>query len=177
MTIVFQSQRILVRVLAVALAATALSGCSRDMNDLEAYVEKIKERPGGRIEPLPQIKPYETFEYSAFDLREPFEPEVDETAVAATSTVRPDTTRNREYLEQFPLDTLRMVGTLDSGGTSYALLQTTDGLVHRVRPGNHIGQNEGRILSVSESEITLVEIVSDGLGGYIERPAAVALSE
>ncbi len=177
MRVPFSPRRVATRLAFLVLCTMVVAGCSRDMSDLEAWVAEVKQRPGGRIEPLPQIKPYETFEYAADDLRSPFEPEVDQTAVSSNTSIRPDTTRNREYLEQFPLDTLRMVGTLNSGGSTYALLQTSDGLVHRVRPGNHIGQNEGRILSVTESEITLIEIVPDGLGGYIERPAAVALSE
>jgi type IV pilus assembly protein PilP len=91
--------------------------------------------------------------------------------------VRPDSRRNREFLEQFSLDTLRMVGTLDLGGNRYGLVKTKDGLVHRVLPGNHMGQSDGRVTEVGASKITLVEIVPDGLGGYMERPAALALSE
>ena len=90
---------------------------------------------------------------------------------------RPDTERSREFLEGFPLDTLGMVGTLYIGDTMYGLVQTADGLIHRVVPGNYMGQNDGRITNISESEITLVEIISDGIGGYIERDAAVGLSD
>ena len=75
------------------------------------------------------------------------------------------------------LDTLRMVGTLDIENTMYGLIQTSDGLIHRVIPGNFMGQNDGRITEISESEIALVEIISDGIGGYIERDAAVSLSD
>ena len=70
-----------------------------------------------------------------------------------------------------------MVGTLSSGGQFFGLVQTNDGLVHRVRDGNYMGQNHGKIQSISDSEIVLTEIISDGLGGFIERPASVALSE
>ncbi|HET8699122.1 MAG TPA: pilus assembly protein PilP, partial [Gammaproteobacteria bacterium] len=83
----------------------------------------------------------------------------------------------RELLEQFPLDSLTMVGTLSDQRASFALVQSADGLVHRVTVGNHMGQNYGRIVSISDTEIKLVEIVSDGLGGYLERPASVALSD
>ena len=95
----------------------------------------------------------------------------------------PDPNRAREFLEQFPLDTLRMVGTMNSqvSGTmvsgTYGLVQTSDGLIHRVTVGNHLGQNYGRIMNITESEIQLVEIIADGIGGYLERPAAVALSD
>lgn len=91
--------------------------------------------------------------------------------------VRPDSKRNREFLEQFSLDTLKMVGTLNLGGQNYGLVQTKDGLVHRVVPGNYMGQADGRINKISPSKIDLTEIVPDGLGGYIERPAALALTE
>jgi type IV pilus assembly protein PilP len=70
-----------------------------------------------------------------------------------------------------------MVGTLNAKGATFGLVQTSDGLIHRVSIGNHMGQNYGRILAVTDSEIQLVEIISDGIGGYLERPAAVALSD
>ena len=89
--------------------------------------------------------------------------------------MRPDAERSREFLEQFPLDTLRMVGTMQLGDTNYGLIQTSDGLIHRVVPGNYMGQNDGRISTVTESDIELVEIISDGIGGYLERQAAIAL--
>jgi type IV pilus assembly protein PilP len=89
----------------------------------------------------------------------------------------PDQNRPREFLEQFPLDTLRMVGTLADRRASFGLVQDKDGLVHRVGVGNHMGQNYGRIISITDSEIQLVEIISDGLGGYLERPAAIGLTD
>ncbi len=70
-----------------------------------------------------------------------------------------------------------MVGTLDINDTVYGLVQTSDGLIHRVIPGNYMGQNDGRITAVTDSEINLVEIISDGIGGYIERDAAIGLSD
>ena len=70
-----------------------------------------------------------------------------------------------------------MVGTLEIGGTTYGLVQTADGLIHRVVPGNYMGQNDGRIVAIRDSEIELIEIISDGIGGYLERQAAVALAD
>jgi len=72
---------------------------------------------------------------------------------------------------------LKMVGTLRLGGGNYGLVQTRDGLIHRVLPGNHLGQNDGRVMTVSDSRITVIEIIPDGLGGYLERPAALALAD
>ena len=80
-------------------------------------------------------------------------------------------------MEQFPLDTLRMVGTMQLGETNFGLVQTSDGLIHRVVPGNYMGQNDGRIVAVNESDIELIEIISDGIGGYLEREAAVGLAD
>ena len=91
--------------------------------------------------------------------------------------MRPDAKRSREFLEQFSLDTLKMVGTLRLGGSMYGLVQTKDGLVHRVALGEHLGQSEGKITDITPSKISLIEIVPDSLGGYMERPAALALNE
>lgn len=165
-------------VVIMVFVAAFLGGCAQDASDLDQYIAEVHARKGGRIEPLPQIKPYDTFVYSASDLRSPFLAAVeDRPDNAFSSAVRPDQSRAREFLERFPLDTLQMVGTLDLGGGHYALIRDADGLLHRVREGNHMGQSEGRITDISNSEIKLIEIISDGLGGYIERPAAVVLSD
>jgi type IV pilus assembly protein PilP len=160
----------------VLVALGALAGCGNDNQELRAKIEEIKAKPGGRIEPLPEVKPYETFAYAASSQRSPFEPGIPATANAPNS-LRPDANRPREFLEQFSLDTLRMVGTLRLGGRNYGLVQTKDGLVHRVLPGNYLGQADGRITAIDVGQITLIEIVPDGVGGFIQRPAALALSD
>lgn len=159
-----------------ALALLWLSGCSSDLDKLQAQVAEIKSRPGERIEPLPQIKAYESFTYNASNQRSPFVPSAPARNDLA-SAVRPDSKRNREFLEQFPLDTMQMVGTLQLQGSNYGLVQGKDGLVHRVLPGSFMGQNDGRVTSITPTRISIIEIVPDGLGGYIERPAALALNE
>ncbi len=162
-------------VLAATLLA-AVAGCSDDTDQLRAQIAEIKSRPGGRIEPLPEVKPYETFAYPAADQRSPFEPGVP-ASLSGPNAIRPDSSRPREFLEQFSLDTLRMVGTLKLNNRVYGLVQTSDGLVHRVLPGNRLGQSDGRITAIEDGKISLVEIVPDGMGGFIERPAALALSD
>jgi type IV pilus assembly protein PilP len=164
------------RLALVAAIVATLSGCGDDTDELRAKIDEIKSRPGGRIEPLPEVKPYETFAYSVSDQRSPFEAGLPPSATSPTA-LRPDANRPREFLEQFSLDTLRMVGTLRLGGRQYGLVQTKDGLVHRVLPGNHVGQNDGRITAIEDGKISLIEIVPDGMGGFIERPAALALSD
>ncbi len=164
----------------ILIAGFGLTACGSDMDDLDQYINKVKAKPGGRVEPLPEITPYEIFTYVADveGLRSPFAPELPQERSSSTANdMRPDDERNREFLEQFPLDTLRMVGTLQLGETSFGLVQTSDGLIHRVIPGNYMGQNDGRITEVNSSEIELIEIVSNGIGGYLEREATVALSD
>ena len=161
-------------VILAGFAVVALSACSNDMQELQQKIEEAKKRPGGPVESLPEIKPYETYAYDAATVRSPFVPGA---PAVVSNALRPDSRRNREFLEQFSLDTLKMVGTLDLGGHNFGLVQTNDGLVHRVLPGNYIGQNDGRIMSITNSKINLVEIVPDGVGGYIERPAALGLND
>jgi type IV pilus assembly protein PilP len=165
--------------LLLAVVAASLVGCGADMDDLDSYINEVKARPGGRIEPLPEITPYEVFTYvaDAEGIRSPFVPDTPQAAGPAAGGASPDPDRPAEFLESFPLDTLRMVGTLDINETVYGLVQTSDGLIHRVVPGNYMGQNDGRITDITESEIVLVEIISDGIGGYIERDAAIGLSD
>jgi type IV pilus assembly protein PilP len=161
----------------LALAATlALSGCSGDMDELREKVTEIRGRPGERVEPLPEIKPYESYAYNASNLRSPFVPSAPARSDMANA-IRPDAKRAREFLEQFPFDSLRMVGTLRQQGREYGLVQGKDGLVHRVLPGNHLGQNDGRITGISSTRISVIQIVPDGLGGYIENPASLTLNE
>lgn len=164
------------RLLPALLALAVLGGCSSDMTELRTQVEQIKARPGEPIEPLPQVRAFENFIYEVGSLRSPFTPSAPARAEAASS-VRPDAQRSREFLEQFPIDTLQMVGTLQLQGRSYGLVQGKDGLVHRILPGNYVGQSDGRVVSITPNRISIIEIVPDGLGGYIERPAALALNE
>ena len=167
------------RPLAVALAClgyAVLAGCTSADDELNKFIEDTRHEPGGRVEPLPEIKPYETYVYADSEMRSPFMPSAPG-AGAGLAGVRPDQKRNREFLEQFSLDTLKMVGTLRLGGSMFGLVQTKDGLVHRVSVGEHLGQAEGKITEITPSKISLVEIVPDSLGGYMERPAALGLNE
>lgn len=167
------------RMLLVLLAVSALGACGGNTDDLRAYIDEVKARPGGRIPPLPDIVPAPTFVYHADGRRSPFVPDAEAARVSTNPDAvdGPDLDRPREFLEQFPLDTLRMVGTLEMRNGAFGLVQTSDGLVHRVSVGNHLGQNYGRITAISDAQIQLVEIIPDGLGGYLERPAAVGLSD
>ena len=159
-------------ILSVALLLTACS--SRDA-DLQSFIERTKQEQPGGVKQLPEVKPYDSFFYTAQNMRSPFVP--GGSGDSSSPNLRPDIKRNREFLEQYSLDTLKMVGTLLMNDRRYGLVQTRDGVVHRVLNGNYIGQNDGRITRVDDSRISITEIVPDGLGGYMERPAALPLNE
>jgi type IV pilus assembly protein PilP len=162
-------------IIAVALAGMVAAGCSGGQSDLQKWIADTKKKPGGRIQALPEVKPYETYVYSAARLRSPFQPQG--AGGVNGQNLRPSSRRNREFLEGFSLDTLKMVGTFKVGSSFYGLVQSKDGLVHKVQPGNYLGQNDGKVTEISGGKISLVEIIPDGLGGYIERPASLALSD
>jgi type IV pilus assembly protein PilP len=157
-----------------ALCALVLVACSGRDSDLSRFIDATKNEPGGRVEPLPEVKPYDSYVYSSAAMRSPFVPGGSH---GASSGPRPEVQRNREFLEQFSLDTMKMVGTLKLNGQNYGLVQVADGRVQRVLIGNHLGQNDGRITDIVANKISLIELVPDGLGGYIERPAALGLNE
>ena len=171
------------RAVTVCLFAASLAACSSsNTEDLRTYVEDVKSRQHPSVEPLPEFAPYETHLYQAYSDRDPFTPPVlatpkSEVAQASGNGISPDFNRAREPLEAEPLDSLRMVGTLERAGDSWALVRMSDSTIHRVKPGNYLGQNHGKIVSITESEVELTEIVPDGLGGWMERQAALALSE
>ena len=170
-----QKQNLTGRTVALtALCAVVLAGCSGRDADMSRFIESTKKEPGGRVEPLPEVKPYDSYVYSSASLRSPFVPGGSRGAAAGP---RPEVQRNREFLEQFSLDTMKMVGTIKLQGQDFALVEVADGRVQRVLVGNHLGQNDGRITNIVANKISLIELVPDGLGGYIERPAALGLNE
>jgi type IV pilus assembly protein PilP len=174
----------LMRWLAMASMAGMLAACSNNPTaDLEKYVEEVKSQQKSSIEPLPEFQPFETFTYSANELRDPFTPPVFSHPPAATvaqaggNGIKPDFDRPTEPLEEFPLDSLRMVGTMAKGQETWALILDKDSAIHRVQTGNYMGQNHGKITRITESEVELTEIIPDGLGGWMERQASIAISE
>ncbi len=166
-------------VLVMLCAAVLLTGCGAHMQDLKQYVAQVKARRGGRIEPLPQIKPFETYTYDDMNLRSPFIPELQSyagmTGGKGTSGLHPNFNRARQYLEQFPLDSLKMMGTITVNGKMYALIRDGDGIVHRVTVGNYMGQNFGKIVKISQAGLVLREIIPDGQGGWMERMTTIQL--
>ena len=159
----------------------SLTACvDRNMSDLKSYVSEVKSRKAGHIEPLPEVKQIETFTYLAEDRRDPFDSLEDEEEVASQAIddgIKPDFDRRKEELENFSLDSLRMVGTLDQKEIIWALMRTKERTIHRVKAGNFMGKNHGQITRITDSNVELTEIVPEIGGGYRERQASVALAE
>ena len=164
------------RWLALSLGACLLcAGCGGESHqDLRAWMADQGKGARGRVDPLPQIKPYEPFAYNAFDLPDPFKPRKIEPTKGG-SKLAPDLTRRREPLESYPLESLNMVGTLEKGKAMYALVRTPDKEVFQVSAGNYLGQNFGVIVGITDGEVRLKELVQDGSGDWTERTGALQL--
>lgn len=173
----------------VALLCTIsfmLTACSDGTSDLEAWIAQVKAQPQKGIEPIPEIIPYKAFTYEKGAKRNPFDTSIFRPTVATTSassTKRvseipaPNPNRVPEFLESFPLDTLRMVGTIAQDNSTWALVQTPDNTIQRVISGNYLGQNHGKIIDIKGDGIDLTEIIPDGFGGWQERAAAISISD
>jgi type IV pilus assembly protein PilP len=160
--------------LLIPLLLTACGG--ERYEDLKQFVKDSDSLPRGRIEPLPEVKPYEPVAYNAFELSDPFRPRKVEQAKGGGG-LTPDLNRRKEALEAYPLDNLRMVGTLEQGRGIFALVRTPDNTLYRVKQGNYIGQNFGFITQITDSSVTLKEIVQDGTGDWSERVSTLQLLE
>ena len=169
--------------LATLALASLLGACGGDMSDLDRFIAETKRKHHGKVDPLPEFPPYETFAYAAFDVRDPFRAQTDlggVSPVAAESEYtgpRPEPTRRREPLESYPIDSLKMVGLLQQSTQTWGLVRDPEGTIHRVQPGNYAGQNHGKITAVAETRIDIVELVPDGLSGWVNRDAKLAMSD
>lgn len=159
----------------------ALAGCDggNDFSDIDAYLKEVNEKPKGTIEPIPRFQAYQAFTYQASDLRSPFQPPVRVERASREKgrrDIHPDVNRVKQFLEGFNIEEFEMVGTLANASGKFALMKGGGG-VHRVKVGDYIGQNEGRITAISDTEVDVVELVPDGEGGWLERPRAILLKE
>jgi len=171
-----QAPKVLMSVIAIWL----LAACSpnEDYSELNSFMDEVDARPRGRIEPLPPIETPRPFKYMASNKRSPFEPPVVLKKVDRKDgpKVTPDFNRLKQYLEQFTIGQLTMVGTLAQGPVVYGLIEDGEGGVHRVQQGDFIGTDHGEIQDVGETSIELIEIVPDGTGGWVERIRTVLLA-
>ncbi|BAW81137.1 pilus assembly protein PilP [Candidatus Nitrosoglobus terrae] len=157
-----------------------LSGCGdKPFADLEKYIQQIKSRPQKPIKPLPISKPYETFTYQASEFRDPFTP--DGQSMVSTnpdqSTVTPDIKRHKEPLEEYTLDSLKMVGVLENKEEIWAIMRAPDGMLYRIKEGNYMGKNYGKVTAIHEELIELTELIADEKGGWSEHQATLMLTE
>lgn len=162
------------------LGAVMLGGCNQsEFSDLQVFMEETRARPAGAIEPLPEVKPYEAFTYGANSLRSPFQPPVRIDLAQrerGSQDIRPDEDRTRQFLEGFNIEGFEMVGVLSNQQGMQALVRGA-GSVHRVKIGDYLGRNHGRVTSIEEGRVDVVEIVPDGEGGWLERPRTLSLPE
>ena len=164
----------------IILGCLALAGCGeRYLDDVKKFVKDSDKLPPGRVPPLPEVKPYEAFTYDAYALIDPFKPRkiTPPKAVAGAGGIQPDFNRRKEPLEAYPLENLKMVGTLQQQKVMHALIKTPDNSLFRVRAGNYMGQNFGRIVAISDSTIALKEIVQDSNGSWEEKDQSMQLLE
>jgi type IV pilus assembly protein PilP len=163
----------------ILLGCVALAACGEQYSDLKQFVRDSDKLPTGRIPPLPEVKPYEPFTYDAFNLIDPFKPRKIEPpkAAAGAGGIQPDFNRRKEALEAYPLENLKMVGTLQQNKVMHALVKSPDNNLFRVKAGNYLGQNFGRITAISETTIMLKEIVQDSSGSWEEKEQALQLGE
>ena len=163
--------------LLIPAALVLVAGCSSEIDELKQFVRDSEKGIPRRVEPLPAVKPFEPFAFEGFDLPDPFKPrKLSAPKEGAGGGVAPDLNRRKEPLEAFPLEQLKMVGTLSQNKETYALVRA-DKTLYRVKKGNYMGQNFGLITDVTESEIKLKEIVQDSAGDWAERQSILPLLE
>ncbi|HHI93128.1 MAG TPA: pilus assembly protein PilP [Gammaproteobacteria bacterium] len=159
--------------------SVGLTACGGEENvDLQTYVSEVKARQKSRIPPLPKPQTFEVFTYNDAGLRDPFVPTVEILAAAESDNgLKPDMDRERDVLEQYTVGSLKMMGILEKNNRRWALVRASDGTLHRTTLGRHLGKNNGEIVSITENQLELKEIVPDGLGGWMERMTTLAVGE
>ncbi|OED43238.1 pilus assembly protein PilP [Endozoicomonas sp. (ex Bugula neritina AB1)] len=158
--------------------ALYLTGCGGQsgISDLDQYMNEVKSKPSGNIKPLPTFNPYEAFTYSASAIRSPFEPPV---ALSVNqreinSNVKPDTAREKELLEEFDIESISLVGSISNDEGFWGLVRSSQG-VHRVKVGDYMGRDHGRIDYIQDGELRLIEIIPAGADLWVERPRSLVL--
>lgn len=170
----------LTRGVIIVTSVLALGGCfggQEGYSDLDQYMTEVRARPTGNIEALPEFRPYEAFNYSASGLRSPFDPplKLALTSEVKNNNIRPDMERPKQYLEKFEVDTFSMVGFISNDDGLWGLVRGEDG-VYRVKVGDYLGKNHGRITYIDDEELRLVEIIPAGLSYWVERPRVLRIT-
>lgn len=159
--------------------ALALTACGSDgLDDLREFVQNAHADRKPKVEPIPEIKTFEAFHYAATELPDPFAlANLKPLATPVATGPRPDMNRRKEALEEYPLDALKMVGTLARERQRWAIIQAPDGTVHRAQIGSFMGQNFGKVIKIADEKIELVELIPGSVGDWIERDASIAIAE
>jgi len=167
-------------VLVFILPAIFLVGCGgEEFQDLRDFVKNSGADMRGKVEPPPEIKPYESFSYdNSTGIQDPFKPRKNDIRNAnRTGSNQPNLDRPKEELEDFPLESLKMVGYLQQGNVEYAVIRSTNGKLHRVKAGNYLGMNFGQITAITDAEVRIKEMMQDGAGDWSERESSLQLVE
>lgn len=171
------------RILLPLLLLVGLQACTGNMDEIKRYVSEVKQRPADPVDPIPPVATYIPVDYLGEGQRNPFAEvimapeEVTGGPVVGTTGPQPDLERPREFLEQFSLDTLKMVGTFSRDNEQWALVQDPDLVIHRVSVGGFLGQNRGKIIAIYQDHIELSELIPNGTQGWLVREASIALDE
>ncbi len=165
--------------LIILFSVLLLQSCAKGIDDLKAFIQNTQKNSVGRVKKLPKYIPYKQFVYTSDGLRDPFIPEneiLSEKIENSGDKLTPDASRKKEPLEDFPLDTLQMVGTLEREHT-WALIRTPEGSIFRVKEGNYLGQNNGKIIALDQSKVVVQELIKNGMGEWVERTAQISMGE
>ncbi|MGV2870518.1 pilus assembly protein PilP [Colwellia sp. E150_009] len=158
-----------------------IGGCYDDTSDLGTYMAEVKATTTSQIDPMPEVHPYNHYDYSAFDLRSPFslpEPEAIQQKIQQMSgCLSPDPRRRKQPLEKYALSDLTMRGTMGDDGVLWALVEASDLTLHRVSIGSYLGLFDGRITEVNNKRLKLVELTPDGAGCWVERETVIKIAQ
>ena len=162
----------------IIIVSLLLVGCGGDeFQDLRDFVKDSGADMRGKVPPPPEINPYEPFSYdNATAIQDPFKPrKANVKAAIRTGQNQPDLDRPKEELEEFPLESLKMVGYLQQANVGYAVIRSSDGKLHRIKSGNYVGMNFGKVISITDSDIKIKEMVQDSAGDWSERESTLQL--
>jgi type IV pilus assembly protein PilP len=165
------------KVILIALPLLVLAGCADSADqELKEFIASADKNAKRSIPPLPPVQTYAPFTYAGFDLPDPFKPRTLTPVKPGSGVNAPDLSRRKEALENFPLESLKMVGTLQQQKETFGLVRG-DSTIYRVKTGNYMGQNFGKVIEISDTEIKVKEQIQDGGGDWTERASSLKLLE
>jgi type IV pilus assembly protein PilP len=165
----------------ILISAVLLTGCFSDTDDLKQHIVKVKSGTASTIDPMPEVRVFDHFDYSADVLRSPFDipksEAIQEKTQQMSDCLSPEPRRKKQPLEKFSLSDLVMRGTLGELGVTWALVEASDNTLHRVAVGNYVGLYHGKITTVSQNNVKVLELIPDGAGCWVERETVVTMTE